>query len=75
MQKLLVIAWNHIRLEFQDRSTIVFFLILPIVFTIVTGSALGYADMLLFGWGTGVFPPGTVDLRGQGTITIRTDAT
>ena len=41
MQKLLAIAWNHIRLEFQDRSTIVFFLILPLVFTIVIGGALG----------------------------------
>ncbi len=41
MQKLLTIAWNHIRIEFQDRSTIVFFLILPIVFTIIIGSALG----------------------------------
>ena len=41
MQKLLAIAWNHIRLEFQDRSTIVFFLILPIVFTIIIGGALG----------------------------------
>ncbi len=41
MPKLLTIAWNHIRLEFQDRSSIVFFLILPLVFTIIIGGALG----------------------------------
>ena len=41
MSKLLAIAWNHIRIEFEDRSTIVFFLILPLVFTVIVGSALG----------------------------------
>jgi ABC-2 type transport system permease protein len=40
MSKLLAIAWNHIRIEFEDRSTIVFFLVLPLVFTVVIGSAL-----------------------------------
>src|SRR5512143_550300 len=41
MQKLWAIARNHIRLEFQDRSSIVFFLILPLIFTIIIGQALG----------------------------------
>ncbi len=41
MRKLLTIAWNHIRIEFEDRSTIVFFLILPLAFTVIVGSALG----------------------------------
>ena len=41
MSKLLAIAWNHIRIEFEDRSTIVFFLILPLAFTVIVGSALG----------------------------------
>ena len=41
MRKLLAIARNHIRIEFEDRSTIVFFLILPLVFTVIVGSALG----------------------------------
>jgi ABC-2 type transport system permease protein len=41
MSKLLAIAWNHIRIEFEDRSTIVFFLILPLAFTVVIGAALG----------------------------------
>ena len=41
MSKLLAIAWNHIRIEFEDRSTIVFYLILPLVFTVVIGTALG----------------------------------
>jgi ABC-type Na+ efflux pump permease subunit len=40
MSKLLTIAWNHIRIEFEDRSTIVFFLILPLLFTVIVGSAL-----------------------------------
>src|SRR5512137_2731044 len=41
MSKLLAIAWNHIRIEFEDRSTIVFFLILPLAFTVIVGLALG----------------------------------
>lgn len=41
MRKLFTIARNHIRIEFEDRSTIVFFLILPLVFTVIVGSALG----------------------------------
>jgi ABC-2 type transport system permease protein len=41
MSKLLAIAWNHIRIEFEDRSTIVFFLILPLAFTVIVGAALG----------------------------------
>jgi ABC-type Na+ efflux pump permease subunit len=41
MGKFLAIAWNHIRIEFEDRSTIVFFLIMPLVFTVIVGSALG----------------------------------
>jgi ABC-2 type transport system permease protein len=41
MSKLLAIAWNHIRIEFEDRSTIVFYLILPLLFTVVIGAALG----------------------------------
>lgn len=41
MSKLLAIAWNHIRIEFEDRSTIVFFLILPLAFTIIVGAASG----------------------------------
>jgi ABC-2 type transport system permease protein len=41
MIRLLAIAWNHIRIEFEDRSTIVFFLILPLAFTVIIGAALG----------------------------------
>ncbi len=41
MRKLFALAWNHIRIEFEDRSTIVFYLILPIIFTIIIGSTLG----------------------------------
>jgi hypothetical protein len=41
MSRLRAIAWNHIRIEFEDRSTIVFFLILPLLFTVIVGSARG----------------------------------
>ena len=44
MSRLLAIAWNHIRIEFEDRSTIVFFLILPLAFTVIVGSALYGGD-------------------------------
>ncbi len=40
MKKILHIAWNDIKIEFSDRSTLVFFLILPLVFTSVLGTAL-----------------------------------
>lgn len=43
MRKILTIAWNDIKIEFSERSTLVFFLILPIVFTLILGSALGGA--------------------------------
>ncbi len=41
MRKALSIAWNDIRIEFSERSTLVFFLLLPIVFTFILGTALG----------------------------------
>lgn len=43
MQKILSIAWNDIKIEFSYRSTLVFFLILPLVFTLVIGA--GYQGM------------------------------
>lgn len=41
MRKLLRLAWNDIRIEFSDRTTLVFFLLLPLLFTTVVGLALG----------------------------------
>ena len=41
MSKLLAIAWNHIRIDFESRAEIMFFLILPLVFTVLIGAALG----------------------------------
>ncbi len=40
MRKILALAWNDIQLEFSERSTLVFFLILPLVFTAIIGVAL-----------------------------------
>ena len=40
MSKLLYLAWNDIRIAFAARSTLVFFLILPLVFTTVIGASL-----------------------------------
>jgi ABC-2 type transport system permease protein len=40
MRKILALAWNDIQLEFSERSTLIFFLILPLVFTAIIGVAL-----------------------------------
>ncbi|RPI20522.1 MAG: ABC transporter permease, partial [Chloroflexota bacterium] len=40
MRKLFAIAWIDIRIEFSERSTLVFFFILPIIFTLVIGLGL-----------------------------------
>lgn len=46
LKKLLALAWNDIRIEFSERSTLIFFLVLPLVFTAVLGLSLGqmYGD-------------------------------
>ena len=46
MRKIFDIAWNDVRIEFSYRSTLVFFLILPLVFTAVIGASLNtlYGD-------------------------------
>jgi ABC-2 type transport system permease protein len=41
MKKLFAIAWNDIKIEFSERSTIIFYLILPVVFTAIIGIGLG----------------------------------
>ncbi len=40
MRKLLAIAWTDIRIEFSERSTLLFFLVLPLVFTVIIGLGL-----------------------------------
>jgi ABC-2 type transport system permease protein len=40
MSKIFHLAWTDIRIEFSERSTLVFFLILPIVFTAILGNAM-----------------------------------
>jgi ABC-2 type transport system permease protein len=40
MSKIFHLAWTDIRTEFSERSTLVFFLILPIVFTAILGNAM-----------------------------------
>ena len=46
MRKILAIAWNDIQNEFSERSTLIFFLVLPLIFTAIIGAALGntYGD-------------------------------
>lgn len=46
MRKILAIAWNDIKNEFSESSTLIFFLVLPIVFTAIIGAALknAYGD-------------------------------
>jgi ABC-2 type transport system permease protein len=40
MLKVLAIAWNDIRMEFSERVTWIFFLVLPLVFTLIIGQGL-----------------------------------
>jgi ABC-2 type transport system permease protein len=40
MKKLLYIAWNDVLIEFSTPWTLVFFLLLPLVFTFIIGAAL-----------------------------------
>ncbi len=40
MLKILAIAWNDIRVEFSERVTWIFFLVLPLVFTLIIGQGL-----------------------------------
>jgi ABC-2 type transport system permease protein len=41
MRKLFAIAWTDIKIEFSHRSELIFFLVLPLVFTTIIGVALG----------------------------------
>jgi ABC-2 type transport system permease protein len=40
MRKIWTIAWNDLRIEFSERSTLIFFLLLPVVFTAVLGISM-----------------------------------
>jgi linearmycin/streptolysin S transport system permease protein len=40
VRKVLAIAWNDIRVEFSERVTWIFFLVLPLVFTLIVGQGL-----------------------------------
>ncbi|MFN2153211.1 MAG: ABC transporter permease, partial [Anaerolineales bacterium] len=39
MKKILNLAWNDIKIEFSDRSALLFFFILPLIFTAVLGAS------------------------------------
>jgi ABC-2 type transport system permease protein len=41
MRKIFAIIGNDFRVEFAERSTLFFFLVLPLVFTLIIGTALG----------------------------------
>ena len=41
MMKLLAIAWNDIRMQFTEKSELVFFLVLPILFTSILAVSMG----------------------------------
>ncbi len=44
MKKILHLAWNDIKIEFADRSTVLFFFILPLVFTALLGASMRGPD-------------------------------
>lgn len=41
MKKILNLTWNDIKIEFSDRSALLFFFILPLIFTAILGSSFG----------------------------------
>ena len=41
MKKILNLAWNDIKIEFSDRSALLFFFILPLIFTAILGASFG----------------------------------
>ncbi len=41
MKKLINLAWNDIKVEFSDRSALLFFFILPLIFTAILGVSFG----------------------------------
>lgn len=43
LKKVLVIAWNDVRIELADRSSLIFLVMLPLVFTFILATALGGA--------------------------------
>ena len=41
MKKILNLAWNDIKIEFSDKSALLFFFILPLIFTAILGTSFG----------------------------------
>ena len=41
MKKILNLAWNDIKIEFSERSTLFMFFILPLIFTAILGVSFG----------------------------------
>ena len=41
MKKILNLAWNDLIIEFSDRSALLFFFILPLIFTAILGTSFG----------------------------------
>ena len=39
MKKILNLGWNDIKIEFSDRSALLFFFILPLIFTAILGAS------------------------------------
>jgi ABC-2 type transport system permease protein len=44
MRKIIAIAWTDIKIEFSSRSALIFFLLLPLIFTTIIGIALANID-------------------------------
>jgi ABC-2 type transport system permease protein len=41
MNKIINLAWNDIKIEFSERSTLFFFFVLPLIFTAILGVSFG----------------------------------
>ena len=44
LRQIIAIAWNDAQIEFSDRSTLVFFLLLPLIFTAILGTTSGMSN-------------------------------
>jgi ABC-2 type transport system permease protein len=64
MKKIINLAINDIKIEFSDRSTLLFFFVLPLVFTAILGASFGGNGDPDSDWR---FPVPVVDLDQSGT--------
>ncbi|MDX1615504.1 MAG: ABC transporter permease [Candidatus Promineifilaceae bacterium] len=78
MRKITAIAWKDILIQFSSRSALLFFIILPVVFTFIVGSSFGGAGaqsgvpLLVVNQDTSALANDLISaLRETGTVEVR----